>query len=111
MAESIIFGVGIFLAFYFILLRPVMEQQRRRKRDVSALAVGDEVLTTGGFYATVRDIRTHEAGPLEIALEAAPGVTLRATADAVPQITRHASETPAPGTEAASARPSIEQAG
>ena len=91
-AESIIFGVGIFLAFYFILLRPVLQQQRRRKRDISALAIGDEVLTTGGFYATVRDIRTHESAPLEIALEAAPGVMLRGTADAVQQVTRRASE-------------------
>ena len=92
MTESIIFGVAIFLAFYFILLRPVMQQQRKRKRDISSLNVGDEVLTTGGFYATVRDISTHESGPLELTLEAAPGVRLRATPEAVQSVTRRASE-------------------
>lgn len=88
-------------AFYFILLRPVINQQRRRRRDISSLAVGDEVLTGAGFYATVREIRTSDDGPLEILLEVAPGVTLRATADSIEQITRHeAAEEPA--TESAS---------
>jgi preprotein translocase subunit YajC len=83
MSEFLLFVVPVIAAFYFILLRPVIEQQRRRKRDVSRLNVGDEVVTTGGFYAVVREIRTQERGPLELILEAAPGVELRATADAV----------------------------
>ncbi len=74
-------------AFYFILLRPVMHQQRRRRRDLAALDVGDEVLTTGGFYATVRAIRTMEDGPQEIMIEVAPGVELRATPDAIQSVT------------------------
>ena len=65
--------IFVVVAFYLILLRPVLNQQRRRRRDLSKLAVGDEVLTTGGFYATVRAIRTREDGPLEILLEDRPG--------------------------------------
>ena len=65
--------IFVVVAFYLILLRPVLNQQRRRRRDLSKLAVGDEVLTTGGFYATVRAIRTREDGPLEILLEVVPG--------------------------------------
>lgn len=84
--------LGIVAAFYFILLRPVIQQQRRRKRDISSLDVGDEVLTSGGFYATVLEIRTADEGPMEIMLEAAPGVTLRATPEAVLEITRRAGE-------------------
>jgi preprotein translocase subunit YajC len=83
---------GIFAAFYFILLRPVIRQQRARKRDLTALEVGDEVLTSGGFYATVRAITTREDGPLEISLEVAPGVKLRATADAIASIVRSAAD-------------------
>jgi preprotein translocase subunit YajC len=79
--------LGIIAAFYFILLRPVINQQKRRKSDISSLNVGDEVLTTGGFYATVTDIRTTDEGPMEILLEAAPDVTLRATPEAVLEIT------------------------
>ncbi|RLT35379.1 MAG: preprotein translocase subunit YajC [Chloroflexi bacterium] len=74
-------------AFYFILLRPVIQQQKLRRRDISRLGIGDEVLTTGGFYAIVRDIRTQERGPLELTLEAAPGVLLRATAEAIARVT------------------------
>lgn len=94
MGEFIFFALLIFLAFYFILLRPVLEQQKRRRRDISSLEIGDEVLTTGGFYATIRDIQTQDRGPLELTLEAAPGVLLRATADAVASVTRRASEEP-----------------
>ena len=79
-------------AFYFILLRPVMRQQRRRRSDLAALDVGDEVLTTGGFYATVRAIHTMEEGPQEIMLEVAPGVELRATPDAIQNVTTRTSE-------------------
>ena len=79
-------------AFYFILLRPVMNQQRRRRRDLAALDVGDEVLTSGGFYATVRAIKTMDEGPQEIMLEVAPGVELRATPDAIQHVTPRAPE-------------------
>jgi preprotein translocase subunit YajC len=82
--------LGVVGAFYFILLRPVMRQQRQRRSDISTLDVGDEVLTSGGFYATVREIRTADEGPTEIELEVAPGVTLRATPDAVQSIIKHA---------------------
>ena len=68
--------VAVLAAFYFILMRPVILQQRRRRSDISQLGVGDEVLTTGGFYATVKEIRTTDEGPMQIFLEAAPGVTL-----------------------------------
>lgn len=94
MAEFIFLALLIFLAFYFILLRPVIQQQQRRRRDISSLDVGDEVLTTGGFYAVIRDIRTQDRGPLELTLEAAPGVMLRATADAVASVSKRASDDP-----------------
>jgi preprotein translocase subunit YajC len=84
--EFVLLPLGIVLLFYFILLRPVMKQQRKHRRDISALDVGDEVLTSGGFYATVREINTREDGPLEIVLEVAPGVRLRGTPDAVDSV-------------------------
>ena len=91
----------VVVAFYLILLRPVINQQKRRRSDISRLAIGDEVLTSGGFYAVVLDIRTREDGPQEIILEAAPGVQLRATPDAIQHVTAPAARVPAddePGT-------------
>ena len=87
MFEYIALVLPVLAGFYFILLRPVLEQQKRRRRDMSRLNVGDEVMTTGGFYAIVRDIQTHERGPMELMLEVAPGVQLRATADAIASVT------------------------
>ena len=78
-------------AFYFILLRPVLQQQKRHRSDISGLQIGDEVLTSGGFYAIVREINTQEDRETEIVLEAAPGLLLRGTSAAVGSVTRRAS--------------------
>ena len=103
--EVIILPLIIVFLFYFILLRPVINQQKAHRRDISSLDVGDEVLTTGGFFATVREINTTEEGPVEIALEAAPGVVLRGTSLAVQQVvTRAADRAPEGAVEAAGSR-------
>ena len=81
-------------AFYFILLRPVIQQQKKHKSDISGLQIGDEVLTSGGFYAIVREINTQEDRETEIVLEAAPGLLLRGTASAVGSDTHRAAEAP-----------------
>ena len=90
--EFVLLPLGIVLLFYFILLRPVLNQQKQHRRDFSALEVGDEVLTAGGFYATVREINTTVDGPIEIVLEVAPGVRLRGTPGAVERVVRRATE-------------------
>ncbi len=84
--------IVVVAAFYFILLRPVIAQQRRQRRDIAGLAVGDEVLTSGGFYARVVEIRTQDDGPMLILLEAAPGIVLRATPQAIDRVTERAAE-------------------
>lgn len=102
--EALLLLVAVVAAFYFILLRPVMKQQRARRTDISSLHVGDEVLTTGGFYATVRALRTTDEGPMEIDLEVAPGVTLRATAEAILRVTHSAGPTGEASEDEAAAR-------
>ena len=84
--------VAVLAAFYFILMRPQIERQRRRRADISSLKIGDQVLTTGGFYGTVREMRTTDEGPMEIHLEVAPGVILRATPEAIEQISERAED-------------------
>lgn len=86
--EFILVLLAVMGAFYFILLRPVLNQQRQLRSDISNLSVGDEVLTTGGFYATVTEINTFEDRPMEIMLEAGPGVVLRGTTQAIQSVAR-----------------------
>ena len=83
MFQLIITSAILLGGFYFILLRPVLQQQRRSKRDMLELQVGDEVVTTGGLIAAVVDIRQPSQGPLELVLELAPGVEVRALTTAI----------------------------
>ena len=43
-------------AFYFMLLRPQKKQQKQQDAMMSALEIGDSVLTTAGFYGVIIDI-------------------------------------------------------
>jgi preprotein translocase YajC subunit len=47
-AGLVIFVALVAAAFYWILLRPIMIQQRRQRSDIQNLEVGDEVLTQAG---------------------------------------------------------------
>jgi len=85
--ELVIVPVAIALAFYFILLRPVIQQQKRRRSELTSLSVGDEVLTTGGIYAIVDEIETTESGRVDLWLELAPDVIVRASTDSIQLVT------------------------
>lgn len=40
-------------AMYFLLIRPQRKRQKEHEEMVSALAVGDDVVTIGGMHGTV----------------------------------------------------------
>jgi preprotein translocase subunit YajC len=109
--ESVLLPLLIVGLFYFILLRPVINQQREHKRDISALDIGDEVITAGGIFATVREINTTEDGPMEIILEVAPGVRLRGTTAAVDHVVRRAAEVAADRARRAGGEPGEQPGG
>lgn len=46
--------LGLF--FYFLIIKPQKKEQKRTQAMLSALEVGDSVLTTSGFYGVVIDI-------------------------------------------------------
>lgn len=48
--------VFIFAALYFIMIRPQKKEQKKVAAMLSALEVGDCVLTSSGFYGIVIDI-------------------------------------------------------
>lgn len=73
----------IMIAFYFITIRPGLQEQKRHEQTIRELQVGDEVLTTSGFYARIIDIITPEQGPVLIVLDIGNGVEVRALATAI----------------------------
>ena len=56
MIGMILVYVVIFAVFWFFAIRPQKKQQKEHETLLSALAVGDSILTTSGFYGVVIDI-------------------------------------------------------
>ena len=58
--------IVIFVAFYFLLIRPQQKRQKAHNEVVGSLQTGDEVLTAGGILGKVTAVSDHYA-TLEIA--------------------------------------------
>ncbi len=53
----LIFMVVVFGAvFYFMIVRPQANQEKKQKALLASLAIGDSVLTTAGFYGVIIDM-------------------------------------------------------
>ena len=46
----------IFVVFYFLMIRPQAKRAKEHKAMVSALAVGDEVVTSGGILGRITEV-------------------------------------------------------
>ena len=66
--------------------RPVLTSQKQHKQNIARLEIGDEVLTTGGFYAIVNAIESQEDGPPMILLEIADGIEIEGTPIAIQSV-------------------------
>jgi preprotein translocase subunit YajC len=64
--------VLIFVVFYFLLIRPQAKRAKEHKAMVAALAVGDEVVTSGGILG-----RVTETGDQFLTVEVAEGVRVK----------------------------------
>jgi preprotein translocase subunit YajC len=53
--------VVIFIAFYFLLIRPQQKKQKAHGEMVAGLQVGDEVMTAGGILGRITGISEHYA--------------------------------------------------
>ena len=49
--------VCFFLIFYLLILRPQQRRQKETQKMVSELKRGDRVLTSGGIYGTIWDVK------------------------------------------------------
>jgi preprotein translocase subunit YajC len=64
--------VLIFVVFYFLLIRPQAKRAKEHKAMVAALAVGDEVVTSGGMLGKIT-----ETGEQFLTVEVAEGVRVK----------------------------------
>ena len=47
----------VFAVFYFFMIRPQVRKQKEMTTYRSSLAKGDKVITTGGIYGKVTDVK------------------------------------------------------
>lgn len=81
--SSGLLGNVVFLAlligvFYFLLIRPQKRRVDQHRRLIESVSVGDEVITIGGMFGTVRSL-----GEDHMELEVTPGTTVRFTKAAI----------------------------
>ena len=54
---DLVIMIGVFfLIVYFIIIRPQNKRTRKQREMIAALAVGDEVLTSGGVLGKIKKI-------------------------------------------------------
>ena len=55
--QGILMMVLIFVVFYFFMIRPQTKRQKEIKKQREAMKPGDSVVTSGGIYGKVKDIK------------------------------------------------------
>ena len=69
---SIIMMAAVVLIFWLFMIRPQQKRQKEVQRKREALSTGDRIVTSGGLYGVIRDIKE-----TEFVVEIAEGVRVR----------------------------------
>jgi preprotein translocase subunit YajC len=75
---TLLLMAGMFVVFYFLLIRPQQKRAKEHKALISALAKGDEVVTAGGTLGRVTDLNDNY-----VTVEIADGVNVKVQRQAV----------------------------
>ncbi|QUB43584.1 MULTISPECIES: preprotein translocase subunit YajC [unclassified Porphyromonas] len=62
----------IFVIFYFFMIRPQQRKQKELQKKREALGTNDRIVTSGGLYGVIKDIKE-----TEFVVEIADGVRVR----------------------------------
>ncbi len=68
----------IMVVFWFLLIRPQQKRMKEQRNMIDALKKGDKIITNGGIYGTITDIKDDF-----IRVEIADGVRIKMQRDAV----------------------------
>lgn len=71
--------VAIVVVFYFFMIRPQMKKAKDQKKYIEALKKGDKILTIGGIYGKIVEVK--EDG--SILMEVEDGSKMRISKNAV----------------------------
>ncbi len=70
---------GIFLVFYFLILRPQKKEQEEKQKAINALKKGDRVISIGGIHGSIVDIDA-DAGTVQVQVDRGVRLTFNRTA-------------------------------
>jgi preprotein translocase subunit YajC len=56
MTQLVFFGL-LFAAMYFLMIAPQRKKQKAHEKMLSELGSGDEIVTTGGIYGTITNVK------------------------------------------------------
>ena len=68
----------VFVVFYFFMIRPQVRKQKEMTSYRSSLSKGDKVITTGGIYGKITDVKEST-----ITVDVGDGVLLRIDKSAI----------------------------
>ncbi len=77
--------------FYFLLIRPQSKRDKETREMLASLKKKDRVLTTGGLYGTIADLRDDE---VTLRISENPDVKVRVRRSSVVEVQRETAETP-----------------
>ena len=80
MEIALVYFALLALAFFFLIVRPQRRRVTQHRAFVTAVELGDDVVTTGGIYGTIRALRGEA-----VELEVAPGIVITVARAAVAQ--------------------------
>ena len=86
MSPILFIGLMVVLV-WFLLIMPQRRRQQAQRQAREAVNPGDTILTAGGIYATVREVREHD-----LTVEIAPGLEVRLDRRAIATNVPHAEE-------------------
>ena len=55
--SGLIMMLLIFVVFYFFMIRPQTKRQKEIKKQRDAMKAGDKVVTAGGIYGKIREVK------------------------------------------------------
>lgn len=76
--QNIIMIVALFAIIYFFMIRPQQKRQKELKAQRDALQTGNRIVTAGGIYGVIKDIKESE-----LVVEIAEGVRIRVDRNSV----------------------------
>jgi preprotein translocase subunit YajC len=73
--------IAIVVVFYFFMIRPQMKKAKDQKKYIEALKKGDKILTIGGIYGKIVEVRDDAT----IIMEVEDGTKMKISKSAVSQ--------------------------